>query len=99
MKIRIVQSGYETFTGLLGDVSFQDGVSKKDVSDQQAAYVGAMFTCESFEDEAPQEPQESQEPQEPQAPVDEAPSQEQNGEETPEPTPEVTSEGQAPAAE
>lgn len=43
MKIRIVQSGYETFTGLLGDVKFEGGVSVREVSEQQAAYVGAMF--------------------------------------------------------
>lgn len=43
MKIRIVQAGYETFTGLLGDVKFEGGVSVRDVSEQQAAYVGAMF--------------------------------------------------------
>ena len=43
MKIRIVQTGYETFTGLLGDVKFEDGVSIADVSEQQAAYVGSMF--------------------------------------------------------
>jgi len=43
MKIRIIQVGFETFTGLLGDVHFQDGVSVADVSEQQAAYVRAMF--------------------------------------------------------
>jgi hypothetical protein len=43
MKIRIVQTGYETFTGLLGDVKFENGLSASDVSEQQAAYIGAMF--------------------------------------------------------
>lgn len=43
MKIRIVQTGYETFTGLLGDVKFENGVSVADVSKQQMDYVGAML--------------------------------------------------------
>lgn len=43
MKIRIVQTGYETFTGLLGDVKFEDGVSVADVTKQQMDYVGSMF--------------------------------------------------------
>lgn len=57
MKIRIVQAGYETFTGLLGDVKFEGGVSVREVSEQQAAYVGAMFVI-AREDEviAPVEP-------------------------------------------
>lgn len=51
MKIRITQSGYQTFTGLLGDVKFEGGTSVNEVSDQQAAYVAAMFTVESFSEE------------------------------------------------
>lgn len=52
MKIRITQSGYESFCGLLGDVKFDNGVSVSDASEQQVAYVAAMFTTETFEDEA-----------------------------------------------
>ncbi len=50
MKIRIIQSGYETFTGLLGDVKFDNGVSVGQASEQQVAYVAAMFITETFED-------------------------------------------------
>lgn len=46
MKIRITQLGFEAFTGLLGDVHFEGGVSVSDVSEQQAAYVRAMFVTE-----------------------------------------------------
>lgn len=51
MKIRIVQAGYETFTGLLGDVKFEDGVSVKDVSAEQFAYIRSMFVVEEVAEE------------------------------------------------
>lgn len=51
MKIRITQSGYEAFCGLLGDVKFENGVSVGEASEQQVAYVAAMFITETFEDE------------------------------------------------
>lgn len=50
MKIRITQSGYEAFCGLLGDVKFDNGVSVGDANEQQIAYVAAMFTTETFEE-------------------------------------------------
>lgn len=58
MKIRIVQAGYESFTGLLGDVKFEGGVSVRDVSEQQAAYIGSMFLIGTDEEpvEGPIEP-------------------------------------------
>lgn len=46
MKIRIVQDGYQTFSGLLADVAFDDGVSVSAVNKHQHAYIGAMFTVE-----------------------------------------------------
>ena len=37
MKIRITQSGYEAFCGLLGDVKFDNGVSVGNANEQQVA--------------------------------------------------------------
>lgn len=53
MKIRITQEGYEGFSGQLGDVLFENGTSVAHVSEQQSAYIAAMFTAEHVEDEAP----------------------------------------------
>jgi hypothetical protein len=49
MKLKIVQTGYESFTGLLGDVKFEDGVSVKDTTPEQYAYIRAMFVVEEVE--------------------------------------------------
>jgi hypothetical protein len=49
MKIRIVQHGFESFSGLLGDVRFEDGLSVAEVNAQQADYVRAMFVTEIVE--------------------------------------------------
>jgi hypothetical protein len=49
MKIRIVQHGFESFSGLLGDVRFEDGLSVSEVNAQQADYVRAMFVTEIVE--------------------------------------------------
>lgn len=84
MKIRIVQSGYETFNGLLGDVRFVDGESVHEVTAQQASYVSAMFTCEMVEAEA----------EAPQADADQA-----DADQADTPAADATDEGQPPAAE
>lgn len=79
MKIRIVQTGYETFTGLLGDVKFEDGLSVIDVSNEQFAYVRSMFIVEEVQGEDQGE---------------EVTSEGQEGAETAPEGTEVTSEGQ-----
>lgn len=62
MKIRIIQLGFETFSGLLGDVHFDNGVSVDEVSDIQAEYVRAIFVTENIEPEAAeQDPEENPE--------------------------------------
>ena len=43
MKIRITQPGFETFSGQLGDIQFDAGVSTQDVSDQQADFMSSFF--------------------------------------------------------
>jgi hypothetical protein len=43
MKIRITQPGFETFSGQLGDIQFDNGVSTQEVSQQQAEFMSTFF--------------------------------------------------------
>lgn len=79
MKVRIVQAGFETFSGLLGDMKFEGGVSTKDVSAEQLAYIRAMFVIEEFE-EAEELPSEEQDQGETPPEGADLPSGEQNPE-------------------
>ena len=51
MKLRVTQSGMQSYSGLLADVWFVDGVSATDVNEQQLAYVKSLFECEAITDE------------------------------------------------
>jgi hypothetical protein len=53
MKLRIIESGWETYTGLLGDVEFVNGVSVEEVTNLQSIRLGASIRIESL-DGAPQ---------------------------------------------
>lgn len=44
MKIRIVEAGYEKFTGSFGTVEFENGVSVHSVSDSEARLLAAIVT-------------------------------------------------------
>lgn len=46
MHIRLTQPGYENFTGLLGAISFTDGLSDYGVSEQQAGGILIVVTGE-----------------------------------------------------
>lgn len=46
MRIKLVQSGYETFTGGLGNVDFVDGLSVGSVSKESAAGIAAILQTE-----------------------------------------------------
>ena len=46
MKLRLIQAGYETFTGQMGAVFFEDGLSTGDVSEMDAVRMSAVFQCE-----------------------------------------------------
>lgn len=46
MKLRLIQTGYETFTGQMGAVFFEDGLSTADVSEMDAVRMSAVFQCE-----------------------------------------------------
>jgi len=43
MKIKLTQPGYENFTGQLGNVTFTDGTSDGEVSEQSAAGIAAVY--------------------------------------------------------
>ncbi|UUZ75520.1 hypothetical protein LP414_27780 [Polaromonas sp. P1(28)-13] len=45
MKIKLIQAGYENFTGLFGNIHFAEGVSE-DVTSEIAATFGATLQCE-----------------------------------------------------
>lgn len=51
MKIKMIQAGYESFTGVFGNVAFSGGVSA-DVSETTATSIGAMVLCERVDDVA-----------------------------------------------
>lgn len=53
MKIKIVQPGWEGFTGNFGSIDFKDGVSVNDVSDMEAARIGAVVRVENDEGHDP----------------------------------------------
>lgn len=44
--IRIVQRGFETFTGILGSIQFKDGVSVEPVSQAEAERIGCFTRIE-----------------------------------------------------
>lgn len=49
MKIKLTQSGWETYTGQMGILQFVDGLSVTDVPFRDAARMSAVMVCE-FED-------------------------------------------------
>lgn len=53
MKIKIVQPGWEGFTGNFGSIDFANGVSVSDVSESEAARVGAVVRVETEEGHDP----------------------------------------------
>jgi hypothetical protein len=46
MKIRLTQPGYESFTGQMGTVFFENGLSTTDVRPNDAVRMAAQFLCE-----------------------------------------------------
>lgn len=45
-KLRLVQEGYETFTGLVGHFEFENGVSSHPLSESEQAMISAVFKTE-----------------------------------------------------
>jgi len=52
MKLRLTQPGYETFTGQMGTVFFDNGLSTADVKPIDAVRMAAQFLCQ-WEDGSP----------------------------------------------
>lgn len=50
MKIRMIESGYESFSGYFGTVEFKDGVSVGNVSDVEARFFASVISVECVED-------------------------------------------------
>lgn len=46
MKLKLIQEGYEGFTGLLGVTLFEDGVSVNDVPGREARTIGMSIKAE-----------------------------------------------------
>ncbi len=46
MKLRLTQPGFETYTGQMGVVFFEDGLSTTDVRPLDAVRMAAQFLCE-----------------------------------------------------
>jgi hypothetical protein len=46
MKLRLTQPGYESYTGQMGTVFFEEGLSTKDVKPIDAVRMAAQFLCE-----------------------------------------------------
>lgn len=46
MKLRMTQPGYETFTGQMGTVFFEDGLSTANVKPSDAVRMAAQFLCQ-----------------------------------------------------
>lgn len=53
MKIKIVQPGWETFTGNFGSIEFSDGMSVGEVSSVEASRVAAVVRVETLEGKDP----------------------------------------------
>lgn len=49
MKIRLIESGYESLTGMFGEIEFDNGVSVHDVSPVQARFLSSIVRIESIE--------------------------------------------------
>lgn len=52
MKIKLIDAGYEKFSGHFGTVLFEDGVSVNDVSDEQARFFASILGVRCVDDES-----------------------------------------------
>lgn len=60
MKVRIVQAGYQNFTGEMGHIDFVDGESVNDLNPDFVRSLGGIVQIEEVAPAAPEE-QEDQE--------------------------------------
>lgn len=52
MHIKLVEPGFGSYTGLLGDIAFTDGVSDESLSRSQIDRIASSIRVETFEGEA-----------------------------------------------
>lgn len=69
MKIKLTDSKYSNFTGMIGHVQFADGVSVEDEPAQALAFVGAVVSAVGVEGDAPAPQAPAPAPVEPVAPA------------------------------
>lgn len=50
-QIRLLKKGFDNFTGFIGQVEFENGLSVESVSAREAARFGAAFPCETVDGE------------------------------------------------
>ena len=60
MKLKIIQAGFESYSGQLGNVAFKDGVSLHDVNEIESAFVRALMVTEVIEGEASEQGDQSE---------------------------------------
>jgi hypothetical protein len=51
MKIKIIQKGWEGYTGILGTVMFKDGVSTRDLTPNEQAYFSVVMRVAEIEND------------------------------------------------
>lgn len=56
MQIMITQQGFESFTGSIANVEFENGVSKGHVSKLEADTIGGLYLIETIDDEVTEAP-------------------------------------------
>lgn len=49
MKIKLVEKGFETYTGLLGEIEFEDGVSVYDLNSRDIAMIAGSIRAETVD--------------------------------------------------
>jgi len=50
MQIMITQQGFESFTGSIANVEFENGISKGHVSKLEADTIGGLYLIETIDD-------------------------------------------------
>lgn len=94
MKLKIVQAGFETYTGLFGIVEFKDGISTDHVNHVERAHLCALIACEEFDDSGKEELALTHDA----APADQAAQGEQSAADTPATPADQTKQDEQPAA-
>lgn len=52
MKIKLIEQGYDKFSGIFGTVMFENGVSVSEVNDSEARFLAAIMQVRCVEDDS-----------------------------------------------